>query len=92
MPADFDLEAPMDEILERCNPRHSMARFAVDDFLVGPREGSKLQLFAGDLTASDVVIAFGDIAPLSGGGGVYQYELGKDGAPVFAKSLLSVMS
>lgn len=92
MPREFDVEAPIDDLLEECSPRAAYGRFAVGDFLVGSRENSKLMIFAGDLSASEALVSFGSFATLSGAGAIYKYEVMEGDTPVFQKTVMQMMS
>lgn len=72
-PQDLDLDMPIEELLDLCDPRDAYGRFAISAFQVGPQEGSVWQI-----ADDEALIQFGDFAALSGVGGTVIYKVAPD--------------
>lgn len=96
VPEDFDVDAPIDELLARSDPRPAYGRFVVSEFVVGRREGSNLVDFVekcyGGMADNEALIAFGSIAMMSGASAAYRYEITSDETPMFVEAFMETMS
>jgi hypothetical protein len=95
VPLQFDTEAPIDELLSSVNPANAVGRFAVGDFMVGPREKSAmndmLSQKVGELASNQAVISYGRYGPQHSAGGVHLYTVVNDEEMRFTKNVESFL-
>ncbi len=87
-----DVEAPLDELLAVCYPSSAYGRFVVADFLVGPREGSPTMRWVSDMTPDESVIAYENVAAMSGGGEILKYTVAVDKTVAFDSAVMRMRS
>lgn len=91
IPEELDIDAPIEALLEKCNPYRSLGRFAVEEFFVGPRGGSEIEKLIGEIASNKVILSAGDIGPLYGKSGIYEYDVSDNGV-TFSQTIFEMRS
>jgi hypothetical protein len=86
------VDVPLEELLTQCYPRETYGRFVVADFLVGPREGSPTLGWVGGVALNESVIAYENVATLSGGGAIIKYAIAEDETVTLSSVVTQMLS